>query len=87
MRKREVKRVRDPFVFAPLRERNQEDEKKKMKQIGEEEPTALEGTPISSFIIKTSRSETPGLMTVCINGWRQSNGRPVFTCAAWTPQR
>lgn len=87
MREREVQRVRDPFVFAPLRQRNQEDEKKKIKQSGEEEPSALEETPISRFIIKTSRSETPGLMAVCINGGRRSNGRPVFTCAAWTPPR
>lgn len=61
-----------------LRERNQQDEeKKKIKQPGEEEPTALEETPISSFIVKSSRCQTAGLMAVCIDGWRQSNGRPV----------
>lgn len=35
MRGREVKCVRDPFVFAPLRDQNQEKEKKKIKETGE----------------------------------------------------
>lgn len=49
-----MKCVRDPFVFAPLRDQNQEKEKKKIKETGEQ-PTVSEMTPITSFPIKTSK--------------------------------